>query len=178
MSPAVSIYICVVLSSFLHDEDVSEKKSVIFISSVGGHLTQMLELKQVFNDYNYVLITEKTSVTKDMKNKYNMNYLLYGSRKYIIKYIFIAIINCLKSIYMFVKYDPDVIVTTGTHTAVPMCYIGWFVGKKVIYIESFAKRTSPTLTGRIVYPVATTFVIQWESMKEFYPKSVYWGGIY
>lgn len=153
-------------------------KKVMFISSVGGHLTQLLELKKIFNDYNYVLVTEKTDVTECMKEKYKIEYLKYGSRKYIFKYIFVALFNIFKSIILFIKYRPDVIVTTGTHTAVPMCYIGWFFRKKVIYIESFAKRTTPTLTGKIVYPIATLFVVQWKTMLKHYPKAVYWGGVY
>lgn len=153
-------------------------KRVMFISSVGGHLTQLLELKSLFKDYNYVLVTEKTEVTKDMKKKYNMNYLLYGSREYLLSYIFKFSFNVLKSFYLFFKYRPNVIVTTGAHTAVPMCYIGRLFGKKIIFIESYAKRTSPTLSGRLVYPIATTFVVQWETMLEFYPKAKYWGGIY
>ena len=153
-------------------------KRVMFISSVGGHLTQLLELKSIFKDYNYVLVTEKTEVTKDMKKKYNMNYLLYGSREYLLSYIFKFSFNVLKSFYLFFKYRPNVRVTTGAHTAVPMCYIGRLFGKKIIFIESYAKRTSPTLSGRLVYPIATTFVVQWETMLEFYPKAKYWGGIY
>lgn len=153
-------------------------KRVMFISSVGGHLTQLLELKSLFKDYNYVLVTEKTEVTKDMKKKYNMNYLLYGSREYLLSYIFKFSFNVLKSFYLFFKYRPSVIITTGAHTAVPMCYIGRLFGKKIIFIESYAKRTSPTLSGRLVYPIATTFVVQWETMLEFYPKAKYWGGIY
>ena len=153
-------------------------KRVMFISSVGGHLTQLLELKSIFKDYNYVLVTEKTEVTKDMKKKYNMNYLLYGSREYLLSYIFKFSFNVLKSFYLFFKYRPSVIITTGAHTAVPMCYIGRLFGKKIIFIESYAKRTSPTLSGRLVYPIATTFVVQWETMLEFYPKAKYWGGIY
>ncbi len=153
-------------------------KKVMFISSVGGHLTQLLELKSLFNNYNYVLVTEKTDVTLNLKEKYNTEYLKYGSRKYLFKYLFIFAFNILKSIYLFIKYRPQVIVTTGTHTAVPMCYLGWLFRRKVIYIESFAKRTSPTLTGKLVYPIATTFVVQWESMLKFYPKAKYWGGIY
>ena len=153
-------------------------KKVMFISSVGGHLTQLLELKSIFNDYDYVLVTEKTDVTLSLKDKYNVSYLKYGSRKYLFKYIFIFSFNILKSIALFIKYRPKVIVTTGTHTAVPMCYLGFIFRRKVIYIESYAKRTSPTLTGRIVYPIATTFVVQWKSMLDFYPKAKYWGGIY
>lgn len=153
-------------------------KKVMFISSVGGHLTQLLELKNIFSEYNYILVTEKTDVTIDMKSKYKMEYLKYGSRKYLLKYLFIFGFNILKSIYLFFKYRPNVIVTTGTHTAVPMCYLGWIFRRKVIYIESFAKRTSPTLTGRLVYPIATVFVVQWESMLKFYPKAQHWGSIY
>ena len=153
-------------------------KKVMFISSVGGHLTQLLELKKIFNDYEYVLVTEKTDVTKNMKSKYNMEYLVYGSREYLFSYIFKFTFNILKSFYLFLKYRPNVIVTTGAHTAVPMCYIGKLFRKKVIFIESYAKRTSPTLSGRLVYKVATIFIVQWESMLKFYPKAKYFGGIY
>ena len=153
-------------------------KKVMFISSVGGHLTQLLELKSIFPDYDYVLITEKTDVTKEMNQKYNMNYLVYGSRKYIFSYIFKFSYNIIKSFYLFFKYKPEVIVTTGAHTAVPMCYIGRLFRRKVIFIESYAKRTSPTLSGRLVYPIASIFIVQWETMLEFYPKAKYFGGIY
>lgn len=153
-------------------------KKVMFISSVGGHLTQLLELKKIFKDYNYVLVTEKTDVTKDMKDKYNMEYLTYGSREYLFKYIFKFTYNVIKSLYLFIKYRPNVIVTTGAHTAVPMCYIGKLFRRKIIFIESYAKRTSPTLSGRLVYPIASTFIVQWESMLEHYPKAKFLGGIY
>ena len=155
-----------------------KKKRVMFISSVGGHLTQMLELKRIFNDYDYILITEKTDVTIDLRDKYCIDYLIYGSREYFFKYIFIFLYNIFKTTYLFIKYRPQVIVTTGTHTAVPMCYLGWVFRRKVIFIESFAKRTSKTLSGKLVYPIANTFIVQWESMLKLYPKAKYFGGIY
>ena len=155
-----------------------KKKRVMFISSVGGHLTQILELKSIFNDYEYVLVTEKTDVTANLKEKYRMDYLLYGSRHFLFKYLFICFYNFFKSIYLFIKYRPKVIVTTGTHTAVVMCYLGWIFRRKVIFIESFAIRTSKTMAGKLVYPIATTFIVQWESMLKLYPKAKYFGGIY
>lgn len=154
------------------------KKKVMFICSVGGHLTQMLQLKEIFENYNYVLITEKTAVTEELKNKYNIRFLFYGSRNYMFKYIFVLMANFFKSIYYFLKFRPKVIVTTGTHTAVFMCYLGWIFRRKVIFIESYAKSTSPTLAGKLVYPIATTFIVQWESMLKIYPKAKYFGGIY
>lgn len=155
-----------------------KKKKVMFICSVGGHLTQMLQMKKIFDEYDYVLITEKTDVTKEMKDKYNMEYLVYGSRNYLFSYIFKFGFNIIKSLYLFIKYRPKTIITTGTHTAVPMCYIGKLFRRKIIYIESFAKRTSPTLSGKMVYPIADIFIVQWESMLSIYPKAKYFGPIY
>ena len=155
-----------------------KKKKVMFICSVGGHLTQMLQMKKIFDEYDYVLITEKTDVTKEMKDKYNMEYLVYGSRNYLFSYIFKFSFNIIKSLYLFIKYRPKTIITTGTHTAVPMCYIGKLFRRKIIYIESFAKRTSPTLSGKMVYPIADIFIVQWESMLSIYPKAKCFGPIY
>lgn len=157
-----------------------KQKKVMFISSVGGHLTQLLELKNIFNDYNYVLVTEKTSVTKPMKEKYKMSFFPYGSRNQKLTYPFILIANCFLSLFYFIKYNPNVIITTGANTCAAMCCLGKIFGKKVIYIESFAKRTSPTVTGKMIYKLHayTTFVVQWEEMLKVYPKAEYWGGIY
>ena len=153
-------------------------KKVMFISSVGGHLTQLLTLKSIFSRYQYILVTEKTAITKTMKKDYRVEYLLHGTRHYLFVYIFKFMYNILKSFFLFLKYRPKVIVTTGTHTAVPMCYIGKLFGRKIIFIESFAKSSSPTLSGRIVYPIATVFVVQWPKMLEFYPKAQYLGWLY
>lgn len=157
-----------------------KKKKVMFISSVGGHLTQLLQIKEVFNDYDYILITEKNDVTRDLKEKYNVNYLPYGSRNQKLIYPFILIYNCFKSLYYFIKYNPKVVITTGANTAAAMCCIGKIFRRKVIYIESFAKRTTPTITGKCIYKLHayTTFVVQWKSMLKVYPKAEYWGGIY
>lgn len=155
-------------------------KKVMFISSTGGHLTQLLQLKELFREYKYILITEKTDVTKDMKSKYNMSFFPYGSRNQKLLYPFILLANCFMSLFFLIKYNPDVIVTTGANTAAAMCCLGKIFRKKVIYIESFAKNNSPTVTGKMIYKLHayTTFVVQWGNMLKYYPKAECWGWIY
>lgn len=157
-----------------------KRKKIMFISSVGGHLTQLLELKSLFDKYDYVLVTEKTEITKEMKNKYNVRFLPYGSRNQKLAYPFVLLWNCIESLYYFIRYNPEIIISTGANTTAAMCCLGKIFGKKVIYIESFAKRTSPTITGKMIYKLHayTTFVVQWESMLKFYPNAEYWGWIY
>ncbi|MDT8858814.1 UDP-N-acetylglucosamine transferase subunit ALG14 [Alkalihalobacillus sp. MEB130] len=156
----------------------NKKKKVMFISSIGGHLTQLLQLKPLFEKYEYHIVTEESSITKELAKEYPVSFLVYGARNYLFSYLFKFSYNCIKSYFLFLRERPDVIVTTGAHTAVPMCYIAKLFGRKVIYIESFAKTTTPTLSGRLVYPIADLFIVQWESMKDVYPKAVYGGSIY
>lgn len=154
------------------------KKKAIFISSSGGHLTQLLQLNKIFDDFNYVLLTEKNDVTKDLKEKYNVKYVPYSSRKKILSFPFKFGWLCLKSFWYLIKFRPNYIITTGAGTAVPLCYFGKIFGCKIIYIESFARMNAKSLTGKIIYPIANLFVVQWEEMLNVYPKAKFYGSIY
>lgn len=156
-----------------------KENNVLFISSTGGHLDELLQLKELFKKYNSYIITEKTKSNDKLKDKYNnVFYLIYGTRRNILLYPFIFLFNIIKSFVLYFKIKPKVIVTTGTHTAVPMCYIAKMFRKKVIYIETFANRYSKTLAGKMIYHIADTFIVQWEEMLELYPKAKYFGSIY
>ena len=157
-----------------------KNKKILFISSSGGHLSELMQLKKLFTKFEYHIVTEKTDSTKNLKNEYKekISYLVYGTKKNPFKYFFVMIINLIKSFFILKKQKPDVIVTTGAHTAVIMCYIAKIFRKKVIYIETFANINTKTLTGRLVYPIADIFVVQWKDMQKLYPKAEYWGWIY
>ena len=103
---------------------------------------------------------------------------MYGTKDHFFSYPFRLIYNCIKSIFLYFKVHPDYIITTGVHTAGPMCLIGKLFGSRIIYIETFANMASKTVTGRFLYPVADRFIIQWSSMKKFYPKAFDGGWIY
>lgn len=156
------------------------KKKILFISSTGGHLTELLELRRLFKKYDYHIMTEKTKSNASLKEEYvgHVSYLAYGTKEHLLPYLFIFPWNCIKSIYYFFKIRPDVVITTGSHTAVPMCYIAHIFRKKVIYIETFANMNTKTVAGKLVYPIADLFIVQWESMLNLYPKAVYGGWIF
>lgn len=150
-------------------------KKVIFVSSTGGHLTELLRLEPLFKEYEYLLVTEKTDVTEKMQDKYNMEYLKYGSRFYPLKYIFVVIYNIAKCFKILFKFRPDTIVSTGAHTGGFMCYVGKLFGAKIIYIETMAKVNSLSMTGKNVYKIADKFYVQWKSLAEKYEKAEYIG---
>ena len=155
-------------------------KKVLFISSTGGHLDELLQLSPLFGKYDYHIITEKDKVSESLKDVYGekIQFLPYGTRAKLFTYIFKYLFLCIKTIYLYIKIRPNVIITTGTHTAGPMCYLGKIFRSKIIYIETFANINKKTATGRLVYPVADLFIVQWEELLKVYPKAVYGGSIY
>ena len=70
-----------------------DKKKVLFISSTGGHLNELLQLEPLFEKYNYNIITEKDKSTECLKEKYKdrIYYLPYGTRSKLFLYIFIYV---------------------------------------------------------------------------------------
>ncbi len=156
-------------------------KRVLFISSTGGHLNEMLMLKDMFTKYPFMLVTESTPTNKDLREKYGkrvVNYLTYGTKRQKLIYPFKLLLNCFKSLYYYLCFKPDFIITTGAHSAGPMCCIAHLLKKKVIYIETFANSSAKTVTGSLVYKFADLFIVQWESMLELYENATYGGWIY
>ena len=147
-------------------------KKVLFISSTGGHLRELMKLEPLFEKYDYSLITEKDSTTIDLQKKYNIYYVPYSTRSKIISYFFKYTFVILKSIILFIRIKPDAIVSTGTHTVIPICFFGKLFKRKIIYIETYANITKKTLTGIILYPISDLFIVQWREMKNLYPKAV------
>lgn len=152
----------------------------MFISSTGGHLNEMMQLKKLFEQYDYYIVTEKTKSNLWLAKKYKsrVDFLTYGTKDHMLTYPFKLLYNCFKSIFIYIKVHPDYIITTGVHTAGPMCCIGKILGSKIIYIESFANISTKTATGRLLYPIADKFIVQWDNMKKIYPKATYGGWIF
>lgn len=151
-------------------------KKICFIASTGGHFEQLMMLKPLMNKCDSFIVTEKTkySVIKDNKKVYYLRQVNRSEKTFIPKMIF----NSIKTIEIFFMEKPDVIISTGALSTIPMCIFAKLFRKKLIFIESFAKVNSPTLTGKLLYKFADQFYVQWEDMLKIYPKAIYKGGIY
>ncbi|MBE5947840.1 MAG: polysaccharide biosynthesis protein [Lachnospiraceae bacterium] len=154
----------------------NNKLKILFAASSGGHFEQLLMLKPLMDKHESVLVTEKTGYGAgkfDVKTYYvkqiNRKELLFIPK-------FIA--NSFKSLGIIIKEKPDVMITTGVLATIPLALLMKLFKKKLIYIESFAKVTSKTLSGKLLYKYADRFYVQWEEMLKLYPNAIYKGGIY
>lgn len=155
-------------------------KKLLLISSTGGHFSELRQLFPLLSDYDYWIVTERDKTTERLKEQYQerIHYLYYGTQEHPFSYIVKLIGNCFRSLYYYIRFRPRIVITTGAHTAGPMCCIAKLFGSKIIFIETYANATTKTITGRIVYYFADEFIVQWESMLALYPKAKYYGGVY
>ena len=122
--------------------------------------------------YDYSIVTEKAKSTKYLTKTYKdkVHYLLYGTRRTPITLLPYVINKFFIKFYLFIKIKPDVVVSTGTHTAVSMCYVTKIFRKKLFGLKLFTNRNAGTLAGKLVYPIADKFVVQWKRNARFIQK--------
>lgn len=147
---------------------------ICFVGSSGGHLTHLYMLKPFWND------KERFWVTFD---KEDARSLLDGERFYPAYYpsnrsIKALIINSFRAIKILSKERPDLIISSGAAPAIPFFWIGKLFRAKTIYIEVFDRIDKSTISGKLCYPVTDRFIVQWEEMKQVYPKAIYLGSIF
>lgn len=147
-----------------------------FAASSGGHYEQIMMLKPLMFKYESFIITEKTEYFSSDKNRklYLLKQVNRKEKKVIIRMFY----NFFKSLSIYLSEKPDIVICTGALATIPICIISKIFKKKLIFIESFAKITSPTMTGKLMYKFADRFYVQWKSMIDIYPNSIYIGGIY
>lgn len=149
---------------------------ICFAASSGGHFQQLMMLEPIMEKYDSFIVTEKTEYMTNHKNQ--PIYYVSQIQRRKIKWIFSFLIIFVRSVQIFLKEKPDVVISTGVLATIPICLLGKIFRKKIIYIESFAKTDSLTLTGKLMTKIADIFYVQWESMMHLYEKAIYSGSIY
>lgn len=149
---------------------MSEMK-ICLVCSAGGHLLQIQQLEEIYQKHDYFFITFRRIDSEGLKNAY---YLKDPKRNPIRHKI-----NFFKSLSILRKEKPDLIITTGAGIAIAPCYAANLLGVKVIYIESFSRITEASLTGRMIYPIADEFLVQWAGLlKRYGPKARFRGCLF
>ena len=141
---------------------------ICLVCSHGGHLTELLHLKEAFDGHEIFFITYDSKRTRQLEHRYLLrnigkNPLLMGSA-------FSAILRIL------LKEKPKLIISTGSEIAVPAFYIAKFLGMKTIFIETFTRVVQPSGSGRIVYMVSDVFLVQSEQLLSRYGKKAKYEG--
>ena len=141
--------------------------NLCFVCSAGGHFTEALRLYQGLG-YDGFFITFHSENLTGRKERI---YKIVDVRRNPLRF-FVAFFQIL---FIFLKERVDVIISTGAGLAVPACYIGKMMGKKVVHLEIGCNVTRPSFSGRLIYPIADLFIVEWKELLKYYPKAKYGG---
>lgn len=142
--------------------------------SGGGHLTEVLQIRKSYEDYDHFYLTFRRENSSDLSKKEKVYFVTDPARS------IMSFFECtLQTFFILRKERPRVIITTGAGVAVPACFLGRFLfGTKIVYIESFCRIDEPSWTGKILYPIANLFLVQWRKLLAKYgDKAKYAGAV-
>lgn len=139
----------------------------------GGHLYQLHILEEFWGKHDRFWVTFKKADALSLL-KHERTYWAYHPAT---RNILNLVRNSFLAWKILRRERPDVIVSTGAAVAVPFFYLAKLFRIKTVFIEVYDRIDKPTLTGRLVYPVADAFVIQWPEQKKAFPRGIHIGQI-
>lgn len=139
--------------------------------SAGGHLTEVLFLKDLFNKYDHFFVTFKRQDSIELSKKEKV-YFIEDPKRNPIK----LFKNIFQSLFIFLKEKPSLVISTGAGVVVPFCYFAKLFGSKIIFIESFCRTDIPSFSGKMIYPIADLFFVQWKMLSQKYGKKAIFAG--
>lgn len=150
------------------------KRRVLFVSSAGGHLSQLLQLRPWWAAHDRRWVTFDLS---DARSKLAGEALIpahYPTTRNLVN----AARNLRLARTVLRDWRPDVVISNGAGVAVPFFIFAKMMGIPTVYLEVYDRIDSVTLTARLVRPFTTTFCVQWPEQQTINPGSVLVGPLY
>jgi UDP-N-acetylglucosamine transferase subunit ALG13 len=77
------------------------------------------------------------------------------------------------------KEKPSLVLSDGAEIAIPFLYFAKLIGCRVAFIETYTRINQPTVTGRLIYPMADLFLVFWpELLSRYGRKARFWGSLF
>lgn len=151
----------------------AERRSVLLVCSPGGHLLQMLSLETSWRGLDAAWVTLPGA---------DVDHLLAGSDLVLAhgptnRSVANLLRNAVLAWRVVRGRRPDVILSTGAGLAVPFFLAGRLHGCRLVYVESLTRTRGLSLSGRMVYPLADAFLVQWPETAPHRRRAVYAGGL-
>ena len=170
----------------------SDKIATLVVLGSGGHTAEMLRLITDFDFDRYgplTLVTAATDTTSRAKAERELPREALATARWaaiprareVGQSFLSSVPSTLKALWACVQLlrtaAPELVLVNGPGTCVPVAVLARLAGARVIFVESWCRVESLSLTGRIMYWVAHRFVVHWPELVRRYPRAEYLGRI-
>ena len=147
---------------------------ILLVCSAGGHLLQLHALKQVWGAYPHHWVSLKKADSESLLASEPVTWAYGPTNRNILN----LIRNLVLAVRVLLREKPTIIISTGAGVAVPFIWLGWVLRIHPIYLESYARRRGFSLSGKLVRPVASEFIVQHPELAQIIPGVSYYGSVY
>jgi beta-1,4-N-acetylglucosaminyltransferase len=141
---------------------------ILLVASDGGHLAQLLPLEDWWRRYDRHWVTFRKPDAVAALEGEQVTWAYHPVTRNLPN----AVRNLGLAVRTLRRLRPDVVVSTGAGVSLPFFVVARFLHIRTVYIEVFDRIDSPTLTGRLSYPISDAMCTQWPQQQEIYPEAV------
>ena len=146
----------------------------MLVCSCGGHLLQLIALRDSWQPFTRAWVTFDKSDARSLLDEERVVFA-HGPTNRSVK-------NLLRNLVLAWRVvrdvRPQVVITTGAGVAVPFAWVARIRGAKVVYVESLARVEGPSLSYRLIAPIADRRYVQWPELAESLPRSRFVGNVF
>ena len=137
---------------------------VLLVSSGGGHLSHLWRLKPWWSTHERVWAVVDTPDARARLAGEQVVWFRGPTQRDLSK----AAVNAVHALRMLRKHRPELVMSTGAALAVPFFWTARALGISTVFIEVIDRVDRPSLSGRLVAPVASRVLVQWPELLAHY----------
>jgi UDP-N-acetylglucosamine:LPS N-acetylglucosamine transferase len=163
------------------EEAMKKKPKLIIVLGSGGHTAQMARLTEMLYDtydFEYVINDDDNTSINKIKYLGDLHIVPRPRRKNdkaIIRSVCLTMYSIVRAFCIVMNSASIGIVSAGPGLSIPLFLWALIFGKKRIFIESWSRVTTKSVTGKICYYLSNQFFVQWPELIKIYPKAIYAG---
>jgi beta-1,4-N-acetylglucosaminyltransferase len=146
---------------------------VLLVCSSGGHTLQLLCLRAAWEPYTRLWVTDDAVDTRSLLADEPVEFAFGPTARNVPN----ACRNGVLAWRVLRRTRPRVVLTAGAALGVPFAWVARLLGIRVVYVESVTRIDKPSLSCRLVAPVADRIYVQWPDLKRVVRGSRYAGTV-
>ena len=130
---------------------------LLLVCSTGGHLFQLVSLRPAWEGFSRVWVTFDKSDARSLLRGERVTFA-HGPTNRSIKNLLRNLVVAWRVVR---RLRPRAVLTTGAGVAVPFAWGARLHGARGVYVESFTRIHSVSMSCRMIRPVASLVYVQW-----------------
>ena len=142
---------------------------VYIATSAGGHIDLMVALRAAFAGYRRVWVAQPSLRAGVLARDGEEVIVLPEYDQHPLRGNHVA--NIAQAARIVLRHRPRMVVTTGAGSTVPFCTFARLAGARVVFVETMARVTGPSSSGKVLSRLASRSLVQWPELARFYPRT-------